>query len=502
MEAISKMLAEAARFWRRLGVNQKVTLGVSLVAIVALSAGILAWSGRPDYVLLFSNLSAEDAWSVVESLNKEAVPYKFSQNGSAIHVPEKDVYRLRISLAASGLPKSSELGFEIFDGTATFGLSDFVQQVNYQRALEGELARTISGITDVEHARVHVTMPKESLFAEEVKTTASVVIALRDGASLDEREVAGITHLVASSVPRLSAENVTVVDARGRILTNPADEEMTVGLSKGELDTQRRLEDYISKKVQSLLEGVLGAGKAIVKVNAELDFRRIEETRESYDPENVVVRSEERVEESGDQSGPQNAERSVTNYEVNRSVQRILGTAGTVRRLSVAVFVDGKMITPAGGAAGAEPVYQERSQQEIDKLITLVKTTVGFDAARGDQVEVATLPFEHDGAGAFAGGSEGAPAAAAITGTAMGILTKATPFIILVAILLFLKKSMTSVAQAFAEKKEEIEETLLPERAMDEVEARKIEIRSRVETLAVERPSEVATLIRNWMMED
>jgi flagellar M-ring protein FliF len=504
LESISKLFIETSRFWRRLGVNQKVSLGISFLAIIGLCAAILVWSGRPDYVLLFSNLSAEDAWAVVESLNKEGVPYKFSQNGSAIHVPSKDVHRLRISLAASGLPKSSELGYEIFDGKATFGLSDFVQQVNYQRALEGELARTISSITDVERARVHLTMPKETLFEEDVKATASVVLALAKGASLDEREVAGITHLVASSVPRLAAENVTVVDAKGRILTNPVEENETIGLSKGELDTQRHLEDYLSKKVQSLLEGVLGAGRAIVKVNAELDFRRIEETHESYDPEKVVVRSEERVEEQGDKSGPENAERSVTNYEVNRSVQRILGTAGTVRKVSVAVFVDGKTAAPAGAKDDAEPVYTPRSQEELDKLTVLVKTAVGFDATRGDQVEVANLPFEHQNAVLLMGDDGGAASTpvAAVTGNAGRILSMATPFLILVALLFFLKKSMTSVAQAFATKKEEIEGTLLPERAMDEGEARKIEIRSRVETLAVERPSEVATLIRNWMLED
>jgi len=508
VDTVARAMSQMREFWRRLGVNQRVTLAVALVVIVGVSAGILVWSGRPDYVLLYSNLNAEDAWSVVEALNKENVPYKFSSNGSAIHVPSKDVYRLRISLAASGLPKASELGFEIFDRKGGFGVSDFVQQVNYQRALEGELARTITGLSDVEHARVHLTMPKESLFErEEAKTTASVVVTLAGGRSLGEREIAGITHLVASSVPRLDASNVTVIDARGRILSAPSDDETVAGLSKGQLETQRRIEEYLGKKSQSLLEGVLGPGKAIVKVNAEVDFRQIDETKETFDPNNVAVRSEERVEESGQGTQAGNAERSITNYEMNRTIQRILGAAGTVKRLSVAVFVDGKWIVDPKAKKGTLPAYQPRSPEEIDKLTTLVRTAVGFDAARGDRVEVANLPFEGDAlvvasGGTGSGASASAAGAAGWKGLALGILGKATPFVILLAVLLFLRRSMTDVASTFAEKKDAIETSLLPDRPIDEAEARKMEIRTRVEHLAVERPSEVAALIRSWMMED
>jgi flagellar M-ring protein FliF len=504
VESVAKLIQQAREVWRRLGANQRVTLVLSLVVFVAVSGAVLVWSGRPDYVLLFSNLSADDAWSVVEALNKESVPYKFSQNGSAIHVPSRDVYRLRISLAASGLPKASEIGYEIFDRKGGFGVSDFVQQVNYQRALEGELARTIAGLADVEHSRVHLTMPKESLFGEDdAKTTASVVVSLGPGRSLDEREIAGITHLVASSVPRLDAESVTVIDAQGRILSAPSEDASLLGLSKGQHETQRRIEEYLGKKTQSLLEGVLGVGKAIVKVNADLDFRQIDETKETFDPENAVVRSEERVEESGQGAQPQSAERSITNYEMNRTIQRILGAAGTVRRLSVAVFVDGKWIADTAGKKGAPPTYQPRSQEEIDKLVALVKTAVGFDEVRGDRVEVANLPFES--AGVVAAGAPGAAAvapAAAWTDTALGALTRMSPFLILVAIFLFLRRSFAQVASTFAEKKEAIEANLLPDRPIDQAEARKIEIRNRVEQLAVERPSEVAALIRTWMMED
>jgi flagellar M-ring protein FliF len=383
-----------------------------------------------------------------------------------------------------------------------------VQQVNYQRALEGELARTISGLDDVEHARVHLTMPKESLFErEEAKTTASVVVALGAGRTLGEREIAGITHLVASSVPRLDAGNVTVIDERGRILSAPTDEESVAGLSKGQLETQRRIEDYLAKKSQSLLEGVLGPGKAIVKVNAEVDFRQIDETKETYDPNNTAVRSEERVEETGQGAQNGSAERSITNYEMNRTIQRILGAAGTVKRLSVAVFVDGKWIADPKAKKGTPPVYEPRSPEEIEKLSALVRTAVGFDAERGDRVEVANLPFEGETIAGVPSAGRAAAGAVAAAGPAwkslaLDLLGKATPFLILLAVLLFLRRSMTDVASTFAEKKEAIETSLLPDRPMDEVEARKVEIRTRVEKLAVDRPSEVAALIRSWMMED
>lgn len=504
MDAFARFLSNVREFWSRLGANQKVTLVLSTVVLVAATVGVLVWSSRPDYVLLYSNLSAEDAWAVVESLNKESIPYKFSQNGSSIHVPSKDVYRLRISLAANGLPRASDPGYEIFDRKGGFGISDFVQQVNYQRALEGELARTIAELEDVERARVHLTMPKETLFREEApKTTASVVIALAPGKGLDEREIAGITHLVASSVPRLDAENVTVVDAAGRILTSPEEEESAaggIGPTRRELETQRRIEEYLARKTQSLLEGALGPGRAIVKVNAELDFRRVEEMKEMYDPENVVVRSEERAEEAG--SNPQTAERSVTNYEVNRSVQRILGSAGAIKRLSVAVFVDGKWAVPEGAAKDAPATYEPRSADEMTKLTALVQTAVGFDEKRGDHVELVNVAFERDGALAASGGAAAAAGAGpAWTGIALNVLSRATPFLILAAVLFFLRRSIGQVASSISAKREG-PGALLPERPVDEAEARKLEIRTRVEKLAVDRPAEVAALIRTWMMED
>ncbi len=502
MDGFAKLLFSVREFWRRLGANQKVTLVLSVVVFAAATAGVLAWSGRPDYVLLYSNLAAEDAWSVVEALNKQGVPYKFSQNGSAIHVPSRDVYRLRLSLAASGLPRASEPGYEIFDRKGGFGISDFVQQVNYQRALEGELARTIADLEDVERARVHLTMPKETLFREDApKTTASVAVALAHGKTLDEREIAGITHLVASSVPRLSADDVTIVDASGRILTAPEEEDVgtMAGPTRRELETQRRIEDYLARKTQSLLEGALGAGHAIVKVNAELDFRRVEEMRETYDPENVVIRSEERAEESGD--NPQNAERSVTNYEMNRSVQKILGSAGAIKRISVAAFVDGKWALPAGAPKNAALAYKARAPEEMEKLTALVQTAVGYDAARGDRVELVNVPFERAGAAAPAGGEGVVAGGAAWTSTALDLVTRATPFLILIAVLFFLRRSVAHVASSFASRREGAD-SLLPARPIDEAEARKIEVRTRVEKLAVDRPAEVAALIRTWMTED
>ncbi len=503
MDGFANGLSHAREFWRRLGANQKVTLVLSVVVFAAVTAGVLAWSGRPDYVLLYSNLAAEDAWSVVESLNKQGVPYKFSQNGSAIHVPSKDVYRLRLSLAASGLPRASEPGYEIFDRKGGFGISDFVQQVNYQRALEGELARTIADLDDVERARVHLTMPKETLFREDApKTTASVAVALARGKTLGEREIAGITHLVASSVPRLSADDVTIVDASGRILTAPEEEEdvaSAAGPTRRELETQRRIEDYLARKTQSLLEGALGAGRAIVKVNAELDFRRVEEMRETYDPENVVIRSEERAEESGD--NPQNAERSVTNYEMNRSVQKILGSAGAIKRISVAAFVDGKWALPAGAPKNGAPAYKARAPEEMAKLTALVQTAVGYDAARGDRVELVNVPFERAGAASPAGGEGVAAGGPAWTSAALDLLTRATPFLILIAVLFFLRRSVAHVASSLTSKREGVD-SLLPARPIDEAEARKIEVRTRVEKLSVDRPAEVAALIRTWMTED
>lgn len=404
-------------------VGKMITLAVLLIGTIAGIITLVSWSSKPDFMPLYSHLSAEDAAEVVAVLREQKTPYQLSHDGGTIQIPRSQIYEVRLSLASQGLPRGSGVGFEVFDNTK-LGMTEFVQNINYQRALQGELSRTINGLGEVESSRVHIVMSQESLFIEdEEPATASVILKIRHGRWLSEDQIQGIVHLVSSSVPRLTPENVTIVDQSGKLLAGNQDEPTASKLSADHLEFQQRKEKMLEKRVASMLEQVLGKGKAIVRVACDLDFVQQEKTEELYLPENQVVRSEQVSSEiaSSAEDNPQGVpglasninqnnagisrnanangfeKRDQTrNYEIGKMISRHILPTGQLKQLSVAVIVDGtyETVTVGKGEKAREKVnYIPRTEGEMATLENIIKRAVNFDQTRGDQVEVANIPF-------------------------------------------------------------------------------------------------------------
>lgn len=357
---------------------------------------------RERYRPLFTNLSPQDAAAVMRELDAQKVPYLLRQEGSVIEVPEEILYQTRLTLAGKGLPLGGGVGFEIFEQTP-FGMSEFAQRVNYLRALQGELSRTINTLAAVQSSRVHIALPARSaLFGVPEKASASVVVDLKPGYHLTPEQVQGVINLVASSVEGLTPDRVTIVDTLGRSLRFR--EEAAASESELLHRLTRRLEQEIEGRIETMLEPVLGPGKAVARVNLELDFRETQLAQEAFDPAGQVVRSQQHeLEEQpplggvpgaqanipgGDaersKEAPLKRENRIVNYEIGRTTRQVVEPRGQIRRLSVAVLVDGKYQGDA---------YVSRTPEEMDALRAIVMKAVGFNAERGDQVEVANIPF-------------------------------------------------------------------------------------------------------------
>ena len=379
----------------RLTLGQKMMIGFATLAAIAGIILLVTLVNAPTYSTLFNNLSPEDASKIVAKLKEKNVPYQLEDGGKSVLVPKQKVYEMRLALAGEGLPQSSVIGYEIFDRT-NLGVSDFVQKVNYRRALEGELARTILTIEEVEAARVHLVVPEKVLFKEDEKpSTASVVLKLKSSKPLKAEVVQGIAHLVSSSVEGLESSNVTIVDSRGQLLSDVHKPNSVAALTTTQYEMQQRVEAYLGQKAQTLLESVVGNGNALVQVNAELDFRQVERTLEQYDPDKTVVRSEQISEEkssSGDSLRPSTRSNTVTNYEVNKTVEHIVENIGNIKRLTVAALVNGVPTTVTRDGQKVTEI-QPRPEPEMRQLTDLVRKAVGFNPVRNDEVSVTNLTF-------------------------------------------------------------------------------------------------------------
>ncbi|MGO9016524.1 MAG: flagellar basal-body MS-ring/collar protein FliF [Dissulfurispiraceae bacterium] len=386
---------------------------ISLIAVIAISialmAGIMLWSERVDYQVLYSNLTQEDAGQVINKLKEMKVPYKV--DGNAIYVPSSKVYELRLELAAEGLPQGGGVGFEIFDKNQ-LGVTEFVQRLNYVRALQGELARTIRQLAEVDQARVHIAIPEQTIFTErQQKPTASIVLKLKPGRVLSQGQIGGIVHMVSSSVEGLTPEQVTVIDNMGNMLSKPSDGDVVADAKQR--DYQKSVDKDYETKLVSMLEGIVGKGKAIVRASAKIDYSQVEKTEESFDPDTIAMRSVQRNQEKSggaasggipgalsNQPGQQAPAASSSpnfsqkqseniNYEVSRSVSKIIQPRGEIKSISVAVLIDGTYKKDKG-----KQVYQSRSEAELNKYEEIVKAAIGFNKERGDQVIVDNVPFE------------------------------------------------------------------------------------------------------------
>lgn len=397
MDPLSEFLSKLSAGLSSLPRGRKISLLVAAVVTLASIALLVYWTGQVEYRVLFSNLSSEDAGSIVSKLQEKKVPYRLSSTGDAISVPTDKVAELRLELATAGLPQGGGVGFEIFDNKS-LGSTEFEQQLNYRRALQGELARTINSLEEIQQCRVHLALPKESLFLEQQKkATASVTVKLKQGRTLRNSQVEGIAHLVASSVEGISHEDVIIVDSRGNILSSPQTDSKLAKMTNAQVDFQRTSERDLATRIQSLLENVVGKGKAVVRVAADMDFRIMEKTEENFDPESPVMRSVRRQTEkratpvSGKAPDSPEEEKldETINYEINKVVNKTVMPVGEIQKLSIAVLIDGIY---SKNEKGAE-VYQPRQKKDIDALEELVRKSAGINATRGDQVVVTEMPF-------------------------------------------------------------------------------------------------------------
>jgi len=402
-----------SRLWKAFkALSPSKKLSIIIVAAVSLiSIGILIdFVNQDQYRVLFSNLSAEDAEKISARLQEKGISYKVGSAGDSILVPSEHVSELRLDLASLGLPLGGGVGFEIFD-KKNFGATEFVQRLNYQRALQGELSRTINSLDEVQYSRVHIVMPKRSLFTEEQEEpTASVIIKLKPRRRLQASQIEGVAHLVASSVEGLQSEKVTILDSRGNILSNVQTKSKFAKVTDSQREYQESLEADLANKIQSILERVVGRGNAVAKVSANLDFTSIEKTEEVYDSEEPVARSLHRKSKvsyapiksgestvspikkgTNDSYKTKQEEKDETiNYEINRSVSKTVMPVGKIDRLSVAVLVDGIYHKNNKGIEE----FQPRSKKEMKSLENIVKNSIGFNASRGDQVVVTSMPFK------------------------------------------------------------------------------------------------------------
>jgi len=412
MDRIRTLLLQLRDFLAGLPPAQRASfLGMS-VAVLAGTFALLVWVQRPEYATLFTKLDANDAGSVIEYLKSAKIPYRIGEDGSTIEVARASPYEARMALAARGLPQGGTIGFEIFD-KQTLGMTDFVQRLDFQRALQGELARTITGLSVVESARVHLALPERSLFvSEDRRPSASVVLKLRPGRALTPEQVSGVANLVASSVERLTPGDVTIVDVSGQVLSADRSQAREPGSADAMRGYQAGLEQEYVERIESLLERALGPGHAIARVTATLDLAQVERTEETYDPDKSAIRSEKRNSESNAsavasgtpgvaaalsnepsaarEEGPSSKREDATvSYEVSKVTSRRVETMGAVRKLSVAVLIDGA----AKGGEGAKE-FVPRPAEELERYKELVKKAVGFSEERGDQIEVVSAPFE------------------------------------------------------------------------------------------------------------
>lgn len=409
---LNELWQKASGFWADRSMSQRILIGGLTASVVLAFALMIYWMNKPDYKLLMTNLYPEDANRVVSILQAEKVPYQLQENGKSILVPADRVYDLRLKVAGEGNLHGQGIGFEIFD-EVQIGQTDFVQHINYQRALQGELARTITEFPMVQKTRVHLVLPQKSLFIEDqMPPSASIILQLKDDGKMAPEEVQGIVNLVAMAVEGLEAQNITVTDMKGRPLYTPEDDASGLALSNTQLQYKAELESKTQRRIMELLGPVVGPDKVISRVNADLDFSQKTIRKELFDPEGAVVRSETRSEEStagaaslaggepdanfrGDgftgtrTTQDSTRESRTTNFEINKQEENIIAPVGELQRLTVAVIVDGTWTTNEAG----EQIYTPRSAEELQRIETLIANAVGFDSARGDTIEVSNISF-------------------------------------------------------------------------------------------------------------
>jgi flagellar M-ring protein FliF len=382
----------------KLNPKQKFMLGGGVIFTIGLLSVLLFFLNEPNYTSLYSGLSQEDASKVVEYLAGQKVLYKIEDNGQTIKVPHDKVYELRLALAGKGIPSSGVIGYEIFDKT-TMGMSEFLQKLNYKRALEGELARTIQQQEEVVAARVHIVIPQKTIFKEEEKfPSASVVLKLKGNMNPSKENIQAIVNLLCGSIEGLQQGKVSIIDTKGRILNNDNDESSLAVASSKQYEIKKNVENYLAQKAQSILDNVVGIGNSMVQVNADLNFDQVEKSIENYDPDSQVAISEQimKANNSGrasNDSTAQSNDNTLTNYEVNKTIEKVIAESGNIKRLSIAAVINDIPKEVKKGNK-TEVVFDPRPQDQMNKLEQIIKNAVGMDVQRNDQFSITNIPFE------------------------------------------------------------------------------------------------------------
>lgn len=418
---LSKLGAQLAAIWKQLGAAQRLSVVIATLTVLGGLGGLALWTSRVDYGLLYGRLSDTESARVIAALDEAKVPYKIGAGGGSISVPAEKVHTMRMQLAGKGIPRGDGVGFEIFD-KPNFGISDFIQRANYVRAVQGELARTIAQLDEIDSARVMIVVPENRLLVDKDKhPTASVFVRVRGNGQLAPQSINAIRFLVANAVEGLRANSVIVVDNMGNVLSENTESDSLVGLTTTQLAARRNLEQYLAKKTEGLLEKVLGPGQAVVRVAAEINYDTTSHTEEKFDPEGQVVKSQTKNEENTDTtsasvatpvgvsintgeatnsnvaSAPVTTTRNkkitgTTEYEITKSTSSVMQLAGGLKRLTAAVTVAARF-----EGAGATRKLVPRTPEELEKLRRIVQNSLGIESGVGgvpsNQITLEELPF-------------------------------------------------------------------------------------------------------------
>lgn len=515
---IQQVLDQFRAFWQRLLPRQRVVFSIFGILILSLLAAVTVVSTRPTYSPLFTGLSADDAASIVTKLKDKNIPYRIGAAGASIFVPQPSVYETRLELASEGLPQGAGVGFEIFE-KPPLTITDFTQKINYLRALQGELARTIMGLSPVEFARVHLVMPEPELYTEKQnETTASVVLKLKPAAKLTEPQIRGIMHLVSRAVEGLKPQNVDVIDVAGNVLSDLLDKPVTNAKFEAEREYERRVE----RDIQTMLDKVLGPNRAVARVQAEIDFTQSDIHKETFEPvvgKEGILRSEQRTKETFTGQGQQpggvpgittnipgyptveggqsnyKREETVTNYEVNKTMEKRTTAPGIVKRLSVAVIVDSVKITT----------------QMMNDIRRVVRVAGGLDNTRGDQVQVVSMRFSREEERLLQRALDRERRLKMYQNIAAASLI----VLVFLFVLLSLRAYRARPEEIFAERPVPITElerelelaptgavAAKPATAEETERERRRAMYAEIEKLSLEKPDNVARLLRGWLMEE
>jgi flagellar M-ring protein FliF len=403
---LSQIVDQFGDIWKGTSFGQRLILVIVILGFMAGLFAVTFWVRTPDYGLLYSDLSQKEASEVVTYLRDNNIVYKVKDNGSTVLVPANKIYEARMALAENSLPRG-EVGFELFD-KVKFGMSDLAQKVNYRRALQGELSKTIAQLDGVEWAKVQIVIPEPSLFIKEEKpSTASVVIKMRKRNALRAEMIAGITHLVSTSVEGLSTEDITITDSRGNLLSRSGESKLS-GEITNQFDLSRKIEDYYASKAMSIIEKMTGPGKAIVKVSADLDFKHLDEKQIEYDKEKrvpisqvITTQSTEMPQGSngGDGSGgmsKESEETETTQYALSKVERVVSEHEASIKRLTVAVLVDGNYEEEETEDGKVNRKYIPRTEEELKQIAAIVKQAIGLDESppRSDKFEIQSVKFQ------------------------------------------------------------------------------------------------------------